>query len=401
MLKISDHIYEVGAAHPELKYFDKLMPTKRGTTYNSFLIRGEKTVLIDPVEPEKKEILFANLKELQITNIDYLICLHTEQDHAGSTKDLLELYPQMQLVGSAKVAELMETHLHLPKSDFLIMADDDVLDLGGLSLRFKSIPFSHWPDNTMVYLEEESILFSSDLFGSHYAAQDPARPDLKLQLDEAKAYYAEIMMPTRQQTRKHVQWVRELNPGMILPAHGPAWEDPDLILSLYERWTSDAVEASVVIPYVSMHESTRTMAEYLAKKIAEQDIKVYLADLGEPDKDLRVNTGEALYLAVDAAAIVLATPTVLGGPHPCLAFAAILINALRVKARYLALIGSFGWGTQVEKTVQSLLPRLKAEQLPTVLCKGLPRKEDYQALDDLALQLAEKIRQLPEEDLLV
>lgn len=400
MLKISDNVHEVGASHPELCYFDRLMPTEYGTTYNSYLIQGEKTVLIDPVELEKKEVLLKNLKDLGITKLDYLICLHTEQDHAGSTPDILAAYPGVQLVSNAKVAEFMENHIHIPRTEFRIMADGDTLDLGGLSLSFKSIPFSHWPDNTMVYLEEEKMLFSSDLFGSHYAALDPAQPDFKLQIKEAQAYYAEIMMPTRQQTGKHAEWVRELNPDMILPSHGPVWHDPEVILSLYARWTSDAVAPAVVIPYVTMHESTGVMAKYLAEKIAEKGIKADLCDLGLSDKDLRQTAGEALYLSVDAAAVVLAAPTVLTGPHPSMMFFAALMNGMRVKARFLGLIGSFGWGTQIEKSLKSLTERLKGEHLPPVLCKGLPREEDFAALDNYAEEIVKKIKALPPEDVL-
>ncbi len=400
MLQISDHVHEVGASHPELCYFDRLMPTEYGTTYNSYLVQGEKTALIDPVEPELKEILLQNLRDLGITKLDYLICLHTEQDHAGSTPDVLAAYPGVQLVSNAKVAEFIENHIHIPQTDFQIMADGDKLDLGGLTLSFKSIPFSHWPDNTMVYLEEESKLFSSDLFGSHYAAPNPAAPDFQLQIKEAQAYYAEIMMPTRQQTGRHTQWVRDLNPAMILPSHGPVWHDPDIILSLYERWTSDAVTPAVVIPYITMHESTRVMAKYLAEKIAEQGIQVDLCDLGLSDKDLRQTAGEALYLSVDAAAIVLAAPTVLTGPHPSMIFFAALMNGMRVKARFLGLIGSYGWGTQIEKSLIALTDRLKGEHLPPYLCKGLPREEDYTALDKYAQDIVDKIKSLPPEDLL-
>ena len=376
------------------------MPTENGTTYNSYLIKGEKTVLIDPVEPFMKNILLQNLKDLGITKLDYLICLHTEQDHSGATPYVRAAYPEAQLVGSAKVAEFMDVHLHIPASEFLIMADDETLDLGNLTLRFKSIPFAHWPDNTMVYLEEQDMLFSSDLFGSHYAAPDPAQPDLDTQIKAAQAYYAEIMMPTRQQTRRHVLWTRDLNPAMILPAHGPVWKDPELILSLYERWTSDLVTRTVVIPYVSMHESTREMVSYLSKQLRLRGLEVASCDLGVCDRDLRSTAGEALYLAVDAAAIIIAAPTVLGGPHPSLVFAASLMNSLRVKARFMGLIGSYGWGTQIEKNIQSQLNRLKVEYLPTVLCKGLPRAEDYENLDQLANNLAEKIKALPPEDLL-
>lgn len=400
MLKISDFVYEVGAPHPELLYFDKLVPTTYGTTYNSYLIKGEKTVLIDPVDPSKKDILLQNLRELGIAKLDYLICLHAEQDHSGATFDLLKAFPEVKLVGSAKVAELMEHHLHIPRSDFLILCDDEELGLGDLTLRFKTIPFAHWPDNTMVYLAEEKMLFSSDLFGSHYAAEDPAQADLAKQKKAAQEYYAEIMMPTRRQVGKYVQWTRDLNPALILSSHGPVWRDPDVILSLYERWTSDSVAPTVIIPYVSMHDSTELMVRHLEQKIKELGLEAATVDLGDSHRDLRVSAGETLYRSVDAAAIIMATPTVLGGPHPNQAYLALLLNAMRVKTKFMGLIGSYGWGTMVEKNMLSLLDKVKAEQLPAVLCLGLPGEEDYIALDRLAEELVNKIKALPAETLL-
>lgn len=400
MLKISDFVYEVGAPHPELLFFDKLVPTEYGTTYNSYLIQDEKTALIDPVDHGKKDILLQNLQELGIAKLDYLICLHTEQDHSGATLDLLKVFPEVKLVGSAKVAELMEHHLHIPCSDFIIMGDNEELELGSLTLRFKTIPFAHWPDNTMVYLAEEKMLFSSDLFGSHYAAEDAARPDLSKQKRAAREYYAEIMMPTRRQVGKYTQWTRDLNPALILPSHGPVWRDPDLILSLYERWTSEAVTPTVVIPYVSMHDSTELMVRHLEQKIRELGLEVATIDLGDNDRDLRATAGETLYRSVDAAAIVLATPTVLGGPHPNQAYVALLLNTMRVKTKFMGFIGSYGWGTMVEKTMLSLLDKVKAEQLPAVLCLGLPAEKDYLALERLAEELVSKIKALPAETLL-
>lgn len=244
------------------------------------------------------------------------------------------------------------------------------------------------------------MLFSSDLFGSHYAAEDAARPDLSKQKRAAREYYAEIMMPTRRQVGKYTQWTRDLNPALILPSHGPVWRDPDLILSLYERWTSEAVTPTVVIPYVSMHDSTELMVRHLEQKIRELGLEVATIDLGDNDRDLRATAGETLYRSVDAAAIVLATPTVLGGPHPNQAYVALLLNTMRVKTKFMGLIGSYGWGTMVEKTMLSLLDKVKAEQLPAVLCLGLPAEKDYLALERLAEELVSKIKALPAETLL-
>lgn len=142
--KITDNVYSVGAQHFDRELFDALMPLHYGTTYNSYFIQGTKAnALIDPVEPEKIADLLKNLEDLQVKKIDYIINLHTEQDHSGGTPFMLQRWPDAQLVGTAKVAELAELHLHLPKEKYMLVKDNDKLELGGKTLVFRSIPFAH------------------------------------------------------------------------------------------------------------------------------------------------------------------------------------------------------------------------------------------------------------------
>ncbi|NLO36182.1 MAG: FprA family A-type flavoprotein [Clostridiaceae bacterium] len=396
VLPIGDRIFEVGASHPERQLFDCLMPTPHGTTYNAYLIEGsEKTALIDAVDPLKTDVLMNNLKEAGVEKIDYLISLHTEQDHSGSNAAVLNRFPMAQVVGSEKVREMLATHLNFDPDKVRVVKEGERLSLGDKTLQFTLIPFAHWPDNTMVWLEEDRILFSSDLFGSHYATPKAFATSSAEQRVAAKAYYAEIMMPFRQQITRYTARVRQLNPRLIAPAHGPVWYNPDLILSRYEKWTGDGVKKLVTIPYVSMHDSTRLMVERLAVKLSAQGLSIICRDLGQQPDSLSLETGHFIMDLVDAAAVILATPTVLGGPHPNMAYAALIANAVRPKARFMALIGSFGWATQVEKVMESLTGNIKAERLPSVLAKGLPTEDDWSRLDALAADLGARIRGLP------
>ena len=242
VLAICDNVFEVGAAHPDRELFDCLMPTPHGTTYNSYLIIGrDKTALIDAVDPEKVGILLRNLEDAGVDRIDYLISLHTEQDHAGGNEAVLRRYPMAQIIVNAKVRELSLTHLHQPDEKMTVVSETDRLELGGKTLRFMMIPFAHWPDNYMAYLEEDNILFSSDLFGSHYSTPKAFSTSSAEQRLAAKTYYAEIMMPFRAQIAKYTARVRELKPRLIAPAHGPVWYDPEMILSRYEKWTGEEI----------------------------------------------------------------------------------------------------------------------------------------------------------------
>ncbi|MFY9131020.1 MAG: FprA family A-type flavoprotein [Saccharofermentanales bacterium] len=400
MQKISDRVFQVGAPDPRLPYFDALMPTPYGTTYNSYLIRGdEKTALIDPVQGDKADQLLQNLKELQIDKLDYIFCLHTEQDHAGAILVLCDVFPDAQLVGTARVAELMEYHFHIPRETFLVIAEGDSIDLGGVTLVCMPIPFAHWPDNTMFWMPEERMLFSSDLFGSHYAPDVPNFPDKEIWLLETRAYFSEIMMPTRQHVARYVAKVKELDPKRICSSHGPIWEDPAIVLNEYELMVSDKVRRDVVIAYVSMHGSTARMVDVVADELCAAGIRVALYDLGDPNRDLRTLVGSVVTETVNAGSLLLASPTVLGGPHPAVAATALLINAFNPAIRYFGLFGSYGWGSQIEKQVSGLTARVKAERLESVLVRGLPTEEDYEPLRRYARDLAERLNAIPDEEI--
>ncbi|HNZ64056.1 MAG TPA: FprA family A-type flavoprotein [Bacillota bacterium] len=397
---ITNRVTLVGAPDPKLPYFDVLMPTPYGTTYNSYLVRGDvKTALIDPVQSDKIECLLRNLKAMKVEKLDYIFCLHTEQDHSGAIIMLCDLFPEAQLVGSAKVAELMEFHFHIPRGKFQIVAEGDVISLGGISLVCMPVPFAHWPDNTMFWVPEERVLFSSDLFGSHYAPAVASCPDKAVQLLEARAYFSEIMMPTSTHVARYTAKVRELNPAFICAAHGPVWFEPDAILSEYELMVSNKVRRDVVLAYVTMHESTGRMVQVLADELCAEGIRVSLFNLGDPKRDLRVTLGSVVTETVNAAAFLLASPTVLGGPHPSAAAMALMINAFNPSLRFMGILGSFGWGSQMVKQLEGLTARVKAERLEPLLLRGLPTEEGEEQIRQYARELAGRLKAIPEEEI--
>lgn len=378
--------------------FDALMPLDYGTTYNTYIVIGEThTALIDPVDPVKADDLLRHLKDAGIDKVDYIINLHTEQDHAGATPLVMELYPEAQLVATKAVADLMELHLHIPRDQFRIMAAGDTLDLGGRTLEFRPIPFAHWPDNTMVYLVEEGILFSSDLFGAHFAMdENKYHTSSDVLAAAARTYYAEIMMPYNAQVTKYVKQTRELAPRMIAPAHGLIWYDPDFILSLYEQWTGDQKRRKVVVGYVSMHDSTRVMVETLAIQLAKRGIEYSVRNLVEHPADLMIETGHMASELVDAAAMVIAGPTVLTGPHPGVAYTAVLFNALKPRVKIYGYMGSYGWAGKAAETIDALTPNLKADRMDHLMVKGLPTEADKEEIVAWANTLADKVLALPD-----
>jgi flavorubredoxin len=192
------------------------------------------------------------------------------------------------------------------------------------------------------------------------------------------------MMPFRNSIRGHLETIRALKIDLIAPSHGPVHKNPHLILEAYADWVSDAVKNEVVIPYVSMHGSTSKMVEHFTEALIARGVTVRPFNLTHTD------IGELALSLVDAATVVIATPTVLFGPHPQVVSAAYLTNLLKPKMRYASVIGSYGWGGKVPETIVKMLDHVKVEVLEPVMVKGLPDEKTFAALDRLADEIARK-----------
>ncbi len=376
----------LGAVDWDRRLFDSLIPLPDGTSYNAYLIEGsEKTALLDTVDPTMTEVLLAQVAD--VPQIDYIVAHHAEQDHSGSIPDVLAKYPQAQVVVTPKGKDLLMLHLGIPEERFITVADGEELSLGDRTLRFLHTPWVHWPETMSTYLVEDRILFSCDFFGSHIATSDLYVTDEGRVYEAAKRYFAEIMMPFRRFVQRNVAKVEALPIEMIAPSHGPIYGRPAFILEAYKDWISDTPKNEVVIPYISMHGSTRLMVQHLVSALVARGVTVQQFDLSVTD------IGKLAMALVDAATLVVGTPTVHVGPHPNVAYAAYLANMIRPKVRYAAVIGSYGWGTKAVEQVAGMIPNLKVEVLGAILAKGQPTADDYAALDQLADSIAAKHRE--------
>jgi flavorubredoxin len=236
----------------------------------------------------------------------------------------------------------------------------------------------------LTYLREDKILFPCDLFGSHLATTDLYVTDEGQVYEAAKRYFAEIMMPFRTSIEKHLEKLNSYKIDIIAPSHGPLHDKASFILEAYRSWVSGPPKNIVVLPYISMHGSTQKMVEYFVGALAGRGVTVKQFNLAATD------IGKLAMALVDAATMVIGTPTVLVGPHPNVAYAAFLANALRPRLRFVSIIGSYGWGSKAVEQLAGMIPNLKVEVLAPVLCKGFPREEDFRALDNLASTIAQK-----------
>jgi len=378
-------IYCVGAIDWDRRLFDSLIPLPDGTSYNSYLIKGsEKTALIDTVDPTMEQVLENHLNELKVKDIDYLIAHHAEQDHSGSVPRVLERYPKAKVICTPKCKGMLIDLLLIPEDRFITVEDRETISLGDRTLEFVHTPWVHWPETMVTYLKEEKILFSCDFFGSHLATTDIYVTDEGQVYEAAKRYYAEIMMPFRTIIQKNLEKIKDYQIDIIAPSHGPMYDKPEFIIKAYHSWAFDEPKNIVVLPYVSMHESTRKMVTYFVEALAQRGVTVKQFDLTVTD------LGKLAIALVDAATVVIGTPTVLAGPHPNAAYAAFLANAIRPNLKFASVIGSYGWGGKTVEQLVGMLPNLKVELLEPILCKGYPREANFKALENLAEVIAQK-----------
>jgi flavorubredoxin len=383
--ELKANIYWVGAVDWDRRLFDELIPLPDGTSYNAYLVKGsEKTALIDTVDPLMTNTLINNLNQLGTKEIDYIIANHAEQDHSGSLPQILKLYPNAMVVATPKCKSLLMDLLLIPENRIMIVGDGETLSLGDKTLEFIHAPWIHWPETMLTHMREDRIIFTCDLFGSHFATSDLYATDEATIYEAAKRYYAEIMMPFRKVIQRNLEKIRDLQIDVIAPSHGPLYDKPEFILEAYRDWVYSPPKNIVVLPYISMHGSTEKMVRYFVGALVERGITVKQFNLA------RTDIGKLAMALVDAATIVIGSPTVLAGPHPNVVYAVYLANALRPKLKFASIIGSYGWGGRMVEQIKGMLSNLEVELLEPVIIKGFPKEEGFEALNRLADEILNK-----------
>lgn len=381
--EIVGNVWWCGAIDWDRRSFDSLVPLPDGTSYNAYLVKGaDKTALLDGVDETMIPTLLDNLRD--VPKVDYIVSHHAEQDHSGAIPALLMRYPDAQVLATAQGKKFLVDLLDIPDARITAVKDGETLELGGKTLRFLATPWVHWPETMSTYLEQDRILFSCDFFGSHLATSELYAKEGVRVYRAAKLYYAQIMLPYAKQVARNLEKVSALDIAVIAPSHGPLYDKPSIVMDAWKEWNNGALKNLAIVAYVSMHGSTRRMADRLTESLIARGVSVLRYDLTTAD------LGEVAMALVDASTLLLGTPAMLNGPHPVAASAAFIVNALNPRTKFAGLFGSYGWGAKALENPQALLPNLQAEWLPPVLCKGLPRPADLEAIDRLAETVAAK-----------
>lgn len=392
-MKIADNVYYVGVSNPTLRVFDIIMTTEYGTTYNSYLVQGsEKTALIDGAHKGFENLFVENVEAItDFKNIDYMIVNHTEPDHSGAIRLVIEHNPNIVVYGTAACLKNLDNIVRMPFNRVAVK-DGDTLDLGGKTLTFCVSPNIHWPDTMMTYLAEDKILFSCDFLGAHYAeptmyVHKAYKKDLYEK--EFKVYYDAIMGPFAKFVLRALDRIKDLDIALVCPSHGPmiAGDDIKVAMDTYRTWATpeEKTEKTVAIYYVSAYGYTRKMCHYLADKLTEKGIVVSAFDVIKTDA-----ADIAAHLEDDC--LVFGSPTLNRAALKPVLDVISCIDAVSAAGRPYATLGCFGWSGEACAQLNDRCNSIKMKQVgESVRSQFTPTDEIYAQLDTLADQIAETI----------
>ena len=376
--KITEGVHWVGVLDPGLKVFDIIMPLENGTTYNSYLIQGEKTAVVDSVKDGFYDEFITNVKSLtDPAKIDYIIVNHTEPDHSGSMINLMKDMPDATVVCSQAAYNFLKQIVN-GDFDHRIVKDGETLELGGKTVRFISAPLLHWPDTMFSYLVEDKVLFSCDGFGSHYCGASMFNDEVGDFSADFKYYFTGIMGPFKPRVLDAIKKIRGLSIDVIAPSHGPILrKDPWKFVDTYEEWCTPPVKdgKDLLITFASAYGYTRAIAEALKEGAASvPGTRVHLIEMGEA-----ASPSEAAKKLEIADGLLLGSPTLIGNVvEPVMEFL-VHINPIIHKGLKASAFGSYGWSGEA---VPMMIERMKSLRL-SVVEPGM-RVNFVPSADDLA-----------------
>jgi anaerobic nitric oxide reductase flavorubredoxin len=354
-VEIKKNVYWVGVVDWNVHNFHgHTYTTKRGTTYNAYLILDEKVTLVDTVYGPFAQELVGNISRIIAPEkIDYVIANHVETDHSGALPYLMKSCPKARVFGTQKCKEGLHKH-YFGDWDFQGVKTGDKLNLGKRNLIFMETPMVHWPDSMFSYLAEEALLMPNDAFGQHYATRErfDDEVDQAILMEEATKYYANILWPLGSVISKKLEEVEKLNIkiDMIAPSHGIIWrKDPLKIIAAYASWAKNEVKEKVVIAYETMWLSTDAMARKIADGLVDVGIEVKLFDVNLADRT------EIIKEMLDAKGFIIGSSTHDNNMLPNIAGFLEFLKGMKPKNRIAAAFGSYGWAGGAVKEIEGIL----------------------------------------------
>ena len=367
--------------------------TRRGSTYNAYLIRDDKIALVDTVKGIFSNELVEKISKIaSLEKIDYIIVNHVEMDHSSSLPAIAKLAKNAKIIASQRGKEALIKHYGADFDKVETVKTGDELKLGRKTLRFLEAPMLHWPDSMFTYLVEDKILMPNDAFGQHLASSErfDDQVDENVLMEEARTYYANILMPFAPLITRKIQEVVQLGIpiDMIAPSHGIIWrKDPSKIINAYLNWSSGTAKQKAVIVFDTMWGSTDKMARAIADGINNQGIEVKILKLRATD-----NTDVATEI-LEAKTVVVGSPTLNNQMFPTLGSFLTYITGLKPKGKLWGFFGSYGWGGGAVKGMVETAKKAGFEVYePSVEVKYVPDHEDLKKCFEFGQQIAAKIK---------
>ncbi|MHA1310098.1 MAG: FprA family A-type flavoprotein [Candidatus Helarchaeota archaeon] len=394
-IEIADKIYFVGIQDWNLRNFHGYS-THRGSTYNSYLIMDDKIALIDQVKGQFTEQFINNVKEIvNLDKIDYLICNHLEGDHSQSLATFSELAKNAQIVTSER-GKPGFLRMYKKKWDIKAVKEGDTIKLGKRTLTFIPVPMVHWPDSMVTYCTPDNILFSNDAFGQHICRSKifDDQNDLNKIMDEAKKYYANIVMHVSSIIMRVLKKVSEelkLDIKMIAPSHGVIWRsNVDKILEKYMYWAGRNTKEKVLIIYATMWHSTEKMAFAILEGIKQEGVEAKLYNINITDNS------DIIKEVLDSKGLLIGTPTINNGMFPSISGFLTYLKGLRPPAKIASAFGSYGWSPKggVEAAIEELKQTKIPEIIDPIKFQFIPDPEEFDECVEWGRQFAKKIKSL-------
>lgn len=393
-VNVTKDIFYIGVNDRETVLFENMWPLYDGVTYNSFLIVDEKTALLDTVKINKVDDFLTKLDDaLGGKKLDYLVIHHMEPDHSSSIQTVINNYPDVQLVGNKKTIDMLKEFYNIDDPEKTIeVKDGDTLELGSKSLTFIMTPMVHWPESMVSYETTDKILFSQDAFGGFGALNGPIFDDeinWNFYESETRRYYSNIVGKHSKQVQGVLKKLENLEIKMICPVHGPVWRtNPAKIIGEYAKWANYQTEDGVVIVYGSMYGNTATMADAVARHLAEEGVKnVKMYD---------VSKTHASYIISEIwkyKGLILGSCAYNNGLFPPMANLVNLIQMNNIKSHILGIFGSYSWSGGGVKCLKEFAEQSDYDFIDHIVeAKSSPKKEDLDSLAILAKEMAKKLR---------
>lgn len=392
MFKVKDEIYWVGIKDWDLRTFHgEELSTHHGSSYNAYLIKDEKMVLVDTAWKPFKEEFISNLeKNIDLKKIDYIVINHCEIDHSGALPALLHRIPDVPIYCTQKGKEMIYKHFH-KDWNFKVVKTGDTLNLGKNELIFIEAPMLHWPDSMFTYVKGANVLLSNDAFGQHYATSgffDDQADQCQLEYEAIK-YYANILAPFSKLVKQKIEQLNSLNLPieMIAPSHGIIWrKDPQKIVNKYYQWAQDYHENNVVIIYDTMWDATKKMADAIAEGLAQEGISYKLLNAAKTDKN------DMIVEAFKAKGILIGSSTINNGILTSIAAFLEEMTGMKFTKKIGAAFGSYGWSGEAIKVITKRLQEAKFEIVNDgIKFKYNPTEEELKECVAFGREIAQRI----------